>query len=118
LNRLRILWRQQPVILSAFLIAAALALFFAVRAVSGAIYWATHTNEPVKGWMTPGYVERSWHLPKKTLAGPLDLKPLEPGQHPQNLRELAIARGMTESEMIALVEAEVAKAEALKPGKP
>jgi hypothetical protein len=117
-KRLRILWQRQPVVLSAFLIAAALALFFAVRAVSGAIYWATHSDEAVKGWMTPGYVERSWDLPRKTLAGPLDLKPLEPGQHPQNLRELALARGMTEAEMIALVEAEVAKAQARKHEKP
>jgi hypothetical protein len=115
MNRLRILWQRQPVALSAFIIAAAFALFFAVRALSGAIYWASHRNEPVKGWMTPMYVDHSWGLPRATVGLALGLKRPEPGQKPQNLRDLALARGITEAEMIALVEAAVAKAQAEKP---
>ncbi len=115
MNRLRILWQRQPIVLSAFIIAAAFALFFAVRAVSGAIYWANHRDEPVKGWMTPMYVDHSWGLPRATIGQALGLTKPEPGQKLQNLRELARARGISEAEMIALVEAAVAKAQAGMP---
>lgn len=107
MNRLRYLWKQQPLVLSAFVAATLVALFFLGRMVVFTIYWAGHQNEPIAGWMTPLYIERSWDLPKFTLRDPLGLKPLEKGQHPQTVAEMARTRGITEAEMIALVQSVV-----------
>lgn len=112
MNRLRFLWKRQPVVLSAFLVASAVALFFLGRMVVFTIYWAGHRNVPIAGWMTPLYIERSWDLPKFTLRDPLGLKPLEKGQRPQTVAEMARARGITEAEMIALVQSLVDDARA------
>lgn len=85
-------------------------MFFALRLVVFTLYWAAHSEEPIKGWMTPGYVERSWDLPRRSLAGALDLTPLAPGQHPQTIAELAADRGITVADMVVLVERAVAEA--------
>ena len=56
------LWRRHPVLLAAFVIAVALSLALAGRIVWKAVYWSQHREVQVEGWMTVGYVGRSWRL--------------------------------------------------------
>lgn len=101
------LWRQRPLLVSAFLLACAVTLFFAVRFVSQAIYWSdpAHQNQRVEGWMTVGYIARSWQVDPHQLDDLAGLpQPQEKG-HPQPLVEIARDRGVPVTEVIAEVEA-------------
>lgn len=109
MNRLRYLWQRQPVVLSAFLLTAAIALFFALRFLTGAIYWSGHQKEAVKGWMTIGYVARSWGLKGPDIDSLAGLPGPKIKGHAQSLREIATDRGVPEAEVIATVEKAVAE---------
>lgn len=101
------LWRRHPFVLSAFVLAMALTTFFAVRLGVQAVYWANpaHHNQAIEGWMTAGYIGKSWGVDPvalDTLAGlPL---PQEKGR-PQPLVEIARDRGVPLDALIAHVEA-------------
>ena len=97
--------RRHPYLSGAFAFALALALFFAARLVTGAVYWAGHQSEPVQAWMTVGYIGHSWGLDPRQIdliAG----MPLPDG-HPLTLSEIAARDGVPVSEVIARVEAAV-----------
>jgi hypothetical protein len=104
------LWRQRPYLTSAFALACAVTLFFAVRFLASAIYWANpaHHNEAVKPWMTVGYIAKSWHLD----AGQINTLARLPGPkekgHPQPLVEIARDRGVPVAKVILDVEGAVA----------
>lgn len=104
------LWRARPWLFTTFLLACATTLFFAGRFTYSAIYWANpaHQNQVIEGWMTAGYVAKSWGVP-----GPqLDLLTGLPGPkvkgHPQPLAEIARDRNVPVSEVIAQVEKAIA----------
>lgn len=67
MRALRRLWAEQRAVLLAFLLALALAGFFGGRMISRALFWAdpAHHHQPPEGWMTPGYIARSWHVDVK-----------------------------------------------------
>lgn len=102
------LWRQRPFLVSAFLAAVALTLFFAGSFLYHAVYWATHADEPIRPWMTVGYIARSWDLNGREIDEIADLPLPEVKGHPQPLREIARDRGVPVSEIIAEVEAAIA----------
>jgi hypothetical protein len=106
------LWRARPVLGSAFLMACAVTLFFAGRLTVFTVYWATHREVPVEGWMTVGYVARSWGLDPRALDAEAGLPPPEVKGHPQPLAEIAKARGVPVAEVIAEVEAAIARLKA------
>jgi hypothetical protein len=89
------LWREHRVLLVAFVAAVLLAVFFGARAIWFAVYWAdpAHRDQAPKGWMTPGYVARSWDVPREVMAEALGIDP-EPGRH-RTLADIARARGVT-----------------------
>lgn len=111
------LWRQRPVLVSAFGLAVALTMFFAVRLVVQGIYWANpaHHNQQVRDWMTIGYIARSWDLPPPKLDGLTGFAGPKVKGHPQTLREIAADRGVPVAQVIAETEAAIAqlKAEAV-----
>lgn len=100
------LWRRHRVLVSAFALALALTLFFAVRIVVQAVYWANHRDEAVQPWMTLGYVSHSWQVPPDLLAERLGFQ--RPEGRPLTLLEQAVARGEPVADLIARVEAAVA----------
>ncbi|OYX44271.1 MAG: hypothetical protein B7Z02_05825 [Rhodobacterales bacterium 32-67-9] len=102
------LWRGHRAALLAFLAAAAITLFFAVRLVVFALYWAdpAHRDQHPAGWMTPGYIARSWQVPRDDLVGALGLVP-ESGR-PRTLAEIALSRGAPVGAVLAEVEAALA----------
>jgi hypothetical protein len=107
---MRALFRRHPWLTSALGLAVALTLFFAVRFAVGAIYWAQHRQEPISGWMTVGYIGRSWQLDPREIDAVAGF-PLPQG-HPLTLEEIARQRGVPVAEIIAQAEAAVAKLQA------
>jgi hypothetical protein len=79
-------WKQALVAL-AFLLSLSVAGFFVVRTVRPALYWHYHRDEPIRGWMTVGYVAHSYHVPPYVLYQALDLPHRPHDRRP--LREIA-----------------------------
>lgn len=91
-----------------FLLALAVTLFFLGRIVVSAIYWSAHAEEPIRPWMTVGYIGHSWDLPAREIDERAGL-PLPVEGRPFTLQEIAADRGVPVEEIIALVEATVAE---------
>ena len=106
---MRQLWRQRPYLVSAFLLACAVTLFFAGRLTVKVIYWSdpAHHNESVKPWMTVGYIGKSWHLDPRAIDALAGLPPPVEG-HPKPLVEIAKDRGVPVETVIKEVEAAIA----------
>lgn len=107
MNRLATLWRARPWLTSAFLLACALTLFFAVRLTVQTIYWANHQDEPIRPWMTVGYIARSWDLDGRKIDALAGLPLPETKGRPQPLSEIAKDRGVPVAEIIDDVEAAI-----------
>ena len=109
------LWRVRPFLTLAFVAACAVTLFFAGRLAYDAVYWANHKNVELRGWMTIGYIARSWDV-----KGPeLDALARMPGPkvkgHPQPLAEIAKDRGVPLEVVIAQVQAAITILDKPKP---
>lgn len=77
IGTLKLLWRDNKLLLGAFALALAVTLFFALRSLSFWIYWAdpAHRNQAIEPWMTPRYIAHSWHVPPPVVAEAMGLKP-------------------------------------------
>ncbi len=122
-NRLLTLWRQRPLVGTAFLLACAATLFFAGNLISSALYWAdpAHRNQVPRPWMTVGYVARSWEVPGPEIDRMAGFPGPEESDHPLTLAEIASRRGVPVAEVIAEVEKAIAVLKArelLKPVAP
>ncbi len=104
---MKAIFRKHPFLVSGFVLAVAVVLFFATHLIMGMIYWSGHQREPVAGWMTVGYVAQSWHLDPREIDATAGLP--FPDGHPLSLNEIARQRGVPVSEVIAQVEAAVAE---------
>lgn len=104
------LWQSRPYVVTAFLLASAVTLFFAVRLLSQAIYWAdpAHREQAVEGWMTVGYIARSWNLEGRDIDAVASLPLPHVKGHPQPLVEIAKDRGIPVADVIAEVEKAIA----------
>lgn len=111
--------RRHPVLVAAFVLALALSLFFSARIVVRSVYWSQHREEAVAGWMTVGYVGRSWGLDPREIDARAGL-PMPENGRPFTLEQIARDRGVPVAEIIALVEATVAtlRAERAPPPPP
>lgn len=103
--------RRHPVLVSAFVLAVALSLFFAGRIVVQGIYWSQHRQQPVEAWMTVGYVGKSWGLDPREIDARAGLPTPERG-HPFTLDQIAKDRGVAVADIIAAVEATIAEMQA------
>jgi len=106
------LWRHHRVALVAFVLAALVTLFFAVRMLVFTLYWAdpVHHHQPLAGWMTPHYIARSWHVPPEVVIGALGTDP-QRGK-PRSLAEIARERGLPLSDLTAAVQTAIDAARA------
>ena len=100
------LWRRHRLLVSAFVLACALALFFAARFTVQAIYWANHRDEGITPWMTLGYIAHSWQVRPQEIEARVGLPP--PQGHPKPLVELAGEQHVTVAELITRIEAAIA----------
>ena len=103
------LWRDHRLALLVFVASLLVVVFFATRFVGFAIYWSdpAHAEAAPQGWMTPGYLARSWQVPRADLVRELGLDPAA-GRAP-TLAEIAAARGITEAALLAEVAAAIAR---------
>ena len=93
-------------LIAAFVLAMGLFVAFSLHA----LWVVTHLADapgPVEGWMTPGYVQRSYDVAPDALARALGV---EPGTaRGQTLDEIAKARGLSLEALLAAVQAVVAQ---------
>jgi hypothetical protein len=108
--RLKAVFKQAPLLASAFAIALCLTLWFGGQTVMRAIYWGDprHQNQEIAGWMTIGYVGRSWQVPKEELVAALTgiVPPDKPGRLP-TIDRLAQETGLSEADIIARLQAAI-----------
>lgn len=101
-------FKRHPWLVSGVVIAFAVTLFFIVRMVAFAIYWSdpAHRDQRVQGWMTPGYVAKSWGVPRE------DIRDLFEGLSlpmvPQPIGKIADENDITLDELTAQIEAAIA----------
>ncbi|WP_114011363.1 hypothetical protein [Cohaesibacter intestini] len=79
LNALRYFWKEQPLALSAFLLAMAFLVFFGARFVLHFIYFhdPVHRNQALEPWMSPKYVGMSYQLPPEIIREVMQLDRFE-----------------------------------------
>lgn len=99
--------RRHPLLVTAFVLASLAALFFAVRMTLSVVYWRLHEEEPIRPWMTVGYIGKSWGLDPRLIDEVAGLPP-PAGRHPFTLTEIARRRGVPVEHVIADVEAAIA----------
>jgi hypothetical protein len=93
-------WRQWLVVL-AFVLVVSFTGIFAVRTVRRAIYWHYHQDEPIRPWMSLGYIAHSYSVPPWVLHQALGL-PLKPDRRP--IREIAREQNRSVDEVIAILQ--------------
>lgn len=108
------LFGRHPFVMSILALSLCVALFFAGRFTQRAIYWEAHRHEPLAGWMTVGYLRRSWGLDPREIDARAGL--LLPNGRPLTLEEIAAIRSVPVAQVIAEVEAAIAALLAEQPG--
>ena len=112
-----LLFRKHPVLVSAFLLALVLSIFFAGRIVYRGFYWAQHREEAVQPWMTVGYIGRSWGFDPREIDDRAGLPVPERGR-PFTLEQIAKDRNVPVAQIIAEVEAVLATMTAERATRP
>ena len=97
------LLRRHPLLGTAFLFALLATIFFAIRTTVFAIYWADSANRDIKiqGWMTPGHIALSWHVPREMMRqaiGPL------PDKRRPTLDEIAAEQNIDLETLVERIE--------------
>ncbi len=115
LMKKKLTWRQS-VVAVAFLMSLSLAIFFVVRAVRPMIYWHYHQDEPIRGWMTMGYVAHSYRVPPHVLHSALGLPDKPPDK--RSLREIAKAQNRSMDEIRSLLLQAIVQARRPYPASP
>lgn len=112
------IWREAPWLGLGFLAALILTLLFAVRFFVSWLYWSDpeHLQQPLAGWMTPGYVARSWQVPRSLVADVLDLSPGT--ERPGTLSDLARIRGVPLETLVDDLAVAIAAYRGAKPPNP
>ncbi len=117
--RLKAMWSAAPIATVLLIVSLLVAAAFGVRLTAQWVYWhdPARQEQVVEGWMTPGYVANSWHVPRDLLIEELGIE-RRPGR-PLNLRDLAQSRGVPLDVLIDEVNAAVAAIRASAPeGRP
>ncbi|MEJ1992643.1 MAG: hypothetical protein P8X50_13365 [Maritimibacter sp.] len=94
------LWAAAPTATVLLALALGATVFFSVRAVVFSRHWQdpAYRELRIEGWMTPGFVAHSWHVPPEVVIDAVDA-PRDPG-HPITFDELAAEQGVTLNEVI------------------
>lgn len=110
IQTLRSIWHRHPWLALGFSLASLLALVFLGRFLWSVGYWMAHHEEPLRPWMTIGYVGRSWDVPPPLLDDLLGLE--RPKGKPMTLTDIARLKGIAVTDLITEVEAAIATARA------
>ncbi|MEZ5913710.1 MAG: hypothetical protein R3D84_17035 [Paracoccaceae bacterium] len=115
MSRLGRAWSERRAALLALGAALILVVFFAVRGVVSALYWAdpAHATHPVEGWMTPRYVVRAYGLEPEAVADALGIAPQSAAR--QRLSDIAAAQGVPVTSLTEALEALIAASHTAAP---
>lgn len=100
---IRTLWRSNRILVIAFAIALALTAVFGIRTTASLIYWSNHRNVPVAGWMSAGYVAKSYRIDIETVRKSLGLDPDMRDRRP--IGRIAADRGVPAEVLIRRIRA-------------
>jgi hypothetical protein len=100
-------WQQWLVVIL-FLLVAGFTAFRAVHTVRRVVYWQAHRDEPIRGWMTVGFVAHSYRVPPRVLYDALGLPDRPPDRRP--LRETAKAQHRSMDEVRAILQDAITQA--------
>ena len=98
---IRTLWRSNRLLVIAFAIALALTVLFGIRTTASLIYWSNHQNVPVAGWMSAGYIAKSYRVDIETVRQSLGLDPDMRDRRP--IGRIAADRGVPAAVLIGQV---------------
>jgi hypothetical protein len=107
---------QQWLVVAMFLLIAGFTTFKAVHMARDVIYWQAHRDEPIRGWMSVGYVAHSYRVPPYVLYLALGLPPKPPDKRP--LREIADMRHRSMDEIRAVLQNAIIHARPTYPPPP
>lgn len=107
---IRTLWRTNRLLVIAFAVALTLTVVFGIRTTAFFLYWSSHQNLPVAGWMTAGYVAKSYRVDIEVVREAIGLDP--EGHDRRPLARIAADRGVPVIELIDDIN------EALRAAKP
>lgn len=97
--------KRRWLVVLAFVLVVSFTGLFAVRTVRRAIYWHYHRDEPIRSWMSIGYIAHSYGVPPWVLRQALGL-PARPPNGPDRrpIREIAREQNRPVTEVIATLE--------------
>ena len=95
---------RQWLVVLAFVVVVSFTGLFAVRTVRRAIYWHYHQDEPIRPWMSLGYVAHSYGVPPWVLYQALGLPPKPGGRDRRPIREIAREQHRSVDEVIAILQ--------------
>lgn len=109
MGRLQYLWHNHRRASVAFVLVAALTFGLGARSAWYAVVWSeTEDLDPqIEYWMTPRYVAHSWELPLDVVQTALG-DPIPTGRR-RTLDDIAAERGIPVADLIARIEAEIAR---------
>ena len=93
---------QQWLVAGMFCLVLLFTAFQAVRISRGLIYWDHQQDEPIRGWMSIGYVAHSHRVPPHVLCQALGLPPKPPDRRP--LRDIARSQRRSMDEVRAILQ--------------
>jgi hypothetical protein len=107
-------WHQWLVV-GVFLLVAGITTYKAVNMARRMIYWQTHHDEPIHGWMNVGYVAHSYRVPPDVLYLALDL-PQTPDKRP--LRDIAKVQHRSMDDIRTILQSAIIHARPPNPPPP
>lgn len=106
MKRLFGIFRSAPLLSTAFLLGLCVTAYFAISTISFAVYWAdpAHRDLALKGWMTPGYVAHSWHVPRHVMQEAIQDMP---DKKRPTLEDIAKSQGIQLEVLITRIQAAI-----------
>jgi hypothetical protein len=103
MKRLKTIWNTHPLLSTGFALALCLTLYFILRTITAATYWADPANrdQVLQGWMTPGYIGKSWQIPRDEILAAIG--PLPEQQRP-TLEVIATQQGIPVADLISRIQ--------------
>ena len=95
---------QQWLVVLAFVLVVSFTGVFAIRTVRRAIYWHYHQDEPIRAWMSLGYVAHSYNVPPWVLRQALGLPQKTNGPDRRPIRAIAREQNRSVDEVIAILQ--------------
>ena len=96
--------RRHPVVSAAFALAVAVVLWLLVEVASGLLGWSGRGPEPLRPWMTIGYVGRTYDLDPRLIDATAGFPTPDEAGHPLTLAEIAARQGVPVEDVFDQVE--------------